>query len=335
MRLFWEDQKSLVMVYIIQMIITPMIFWLDGDRQLSLTLYSLLLSTVFLLLYLLYQYLQKKKLYDLCTQGIQEVENSYLQLGHHPLVQAISNLLTQQAQLSTQQVEEAKSKVQNQLTFINQWVHQMKTPISIIQLSIQDYDDLPIISSIQEEVDRLQKGLEMVLSTARIHHFEQDFVVRSHSLRELMLQSISSNKRLFIRKQIIPEIDISSDLCVYTDSKWMTFVLDQLITNAVRYTHQSRSKISLSVHLQGNLIILRIQDYGIGITSEDLPRVFDSYFTGKQGREYRESTGMGLYLVKQICQKLGHAVEIQSTVGKGTIVEISFLHPSSSNLTLM
>jgi signal transduction histidine kinase len=199
----------------------------------------------------------------------------------------------------------------------------MKTPISVIHLSIQDLDD-ELLESIDEELDRLKKGLEMVLFSSRLDMFERDFHVETIFLKELVRKLTSSQKRLFIRNRVYPELDIDPSLKVVSDEKWLSFVISQLITNSVRYTVKKGKKIVFRGSQLENKTVLEVIDQGVGIPKSDLPRVFDPYFTGENGREFQESTGMGLYLVKQICDKLGHRVEIESDVNSGTIVRIVF-----------
>jgi signal transduction histidine kinase len=154
--------------------------------------------------------------------------------------------------------------------------------------------------------------------------FERDFHVETIQLKELVRKLTSSQKRLFIRNRVYPELTIDPSLKVVSDEKWLSFVISQLITNSVRYTVEKGKKIVFRGSQLENKTVLEVIDQGIGIPKSDLPRVFDPYFTGENGREFQESTGMGLYLVKQICDKLGHRVEIESDVNSGTLVRIVF-----------
>ncbi|MNC34967.1 Sensor histidine kinase GraS [compost metagenome] len=200
----------------------------------------------------------------------------------------------------------------------------MKTPLSVIHLIIQDKDGPPF-TAIGDELDRLKKGLDTVLYTARLDTFEHDFYVERLELSAIVRGVTSEQKRLFIRKRVFPAIRVENGLFITSDEKWLSFVLTQLITNALRYTVEE----GRFVHFHGyageqGRPVLEVRDEGVGIPPGDVPRVFDAYFTGVNGRSFQESTGMGLYLVKQICGKLGHKVEISSEVGKGTAVRIIF-----------
>jgi two-component system, OmpR family, sensor histidine kinase YxdK len=240
-----------------------------------------------------------------------------------PLAASLHLLLKSQYRQYQNELHHYQHKLKEHIQFINQWVHQMKTPLSVIHLMIQDEDD-PRFTAIADELDRLKKGLDMVLYTARLDEFEHDFYVEMLPLEQVVRSVTSNQKRLFIRNRVFPSFQIGEDLIIASDEKWLSFVLTQIITNAVRYTTDENRKIFLKGLTRDGNVVLEIQDQGVGIPESDLPRVFDPYFTGENGRNFQESTGMGLYLVKQICDKLGHRVEIESTLNKGTTVRITF-----------
>ena len=206
---------------------------------------------------------------------------------------------------------------------MNQWIHQMKTPLSVIELITQDEVE-PRFESINEETDRLKKGLEMALYVARLEAFTQDFYVERVQLHKIVNDSVHEHKRFFIRNFVYPELKIDKDITVESDAKWLQFLIGQILSNAIKYSSGSREKIRVRACKEGNNVILEIADNGVGIPKQDLPRVFKPFFTGENGRDFKESTGMGLYLVYEITKQLGHSVEIHSEVGKGTVVRIKF-----------
>jgi len=207
--------------------------------------------------------------------------------------------------------------------FMNQWVHQMKTPISVIELLLQDERPLDK-KNVQEEIDRLRRGLDMVLVNARLENFEEDMQVEQIALKTIVTATVNENKRLFITKRVFPEIHIEDDIIVASDSKWLRFIIGQFVTNAVKYTFEANKKIVISAIKKDDHVQLAIRDEGIGIPASDLSRVTKAFFTGENGRKTGESTGMGLYLAKEICEKLGHELTITSEVEKGTIVTVTF-----------
>ncbi|HDX9541821.1 TPA: sensor histidine kinase, partial [Bacillus thuringiensis] len=238
---------------------------------------------------------------------------------------ALQDLLEVQYRHYQNQLHIQERKNNDHLTFMNQWIHQMKTPLSVIELITQDEVD-PRFESINEETDRLKKGLEMALYVARLEAFTQDFYVERVQLHKIVNDSVHEHKRFFIRNFVYPELKVEKDITVESDAKWLQFLIGQILSNAIKYSSGSREKIKVKACKEGNTVILEIADNGVGIPKQDLPRVFKPFFTGENGRDFKESTGMGLYLVYEITKQLGHSVEIHSEVGKGTVVRIKFFN---------
>ncbi|GIO37465.1 sensor histidine kinase [Paenibacillus antibioticophila] len=326
MKLFWKEHVPLMLFYSVQVALVPILYWLTGEgRPFAIVLYGVLLSTVVLVLYLMFRYCQHRRLYLRLEEPLAAEEELLQPMDEAPLSNAVHELLRSYDRHFRDQLRQQQSGNEQHLAFMNRWVHQMKTPISVIQLLLQELEE-PAADSIQEELDRLSKGLEMVLYTARLGRFEHDFSVQAVELLQIVNQVVAGNRRLFISKGITPRLQIRKDLKVYTDAKWLRFSLDQIVVNALKYTVGTDKQVSISAEEQGDWCELTVQDQGIGIEREDLNRVFHPYYTGEHGRQYQESTGMGLYLVKEVCELLGHEVMLQSEPGSGTRVTLLFKH---------
>lgn len=324
MKLFMREQTPLIIVYLAQLMMITLVYRLDGGSGVTVSLYAALLSTILLLGYLAYRYLANRTFYERLMTVPASLEESGGPAQNTPLAASLRMLLAQQFRLYQNDLHNYRHKLEEHIHFINQWVHGMKTPLSVIHLVIQDKDGSPF-TAIGDELDRLKKGLETVLYTARLDTFEHDFYVERLDLGAVVRSVTSEQKRLFIRKRVFPVISVESGISITSDEKWLSFVLTQLITNALRYTVEEGKFVHFHGYLQEQgRAVLEVRDEGVGIPPGDLPRVFDPYFTGVNGRSFQESTGMGLYLVKQICGKLEHEVEITSEVGKGTTVRIVF-----------
>lgn len=323
MKLFLREHLPLMLFFAVQMLLVPLLYWLTGeDRPFTVVLYGVLLSSVVLLVYLVYRYLSHRTMYqELSIQELSE-EFSNPPLGEAPLPEAIHERISHYERLYREQLHRHQSGTDQHLAFVNRWVHQMKTPLSVIQLTLDEVEEAPA-EHIREELERIRKGLEMVLYTARLDRFEQDFAVEAVELRAAVSESVVENRKLFIRKGITPMFQIDDRIFVYTDAKWFRFMLGQILTNAVNYSGSPGKKIQFTAEAAGKLINLHISDEGIGIAPEDINRVFHPYFTGERGRQYHESTGMGLYLVREIAHKLDHSVELESTLGEGTTVTLT------------
>ncbi|MDE6979904.1 MAG: sensor histidine kinase, partial [Lachnospiraceae bacterium] len=203
------------------------------------------------------------------------------------------------------------------------WVHQIKTPISALKLLLQEKGPVGEMEEELRELFFIEQYVEMVLSYARLESESTDFVMSSVELDEVLRNSVRKYARMFVHKKISLEYEGTSEV-VLSDKKWLQFVTEQILSNAIKYT--SKGKINISVKKEGTKhIFLVIADTGIGIREEDLPRICEKGYTGYNGHAHRRSTGIGLYLVNRIRKKLGHSLSIYSREGEGTEVVIGFV----------
>ena len=194
------------------------------------------------------------------------------------------------------------------------WAHQIKTPIAAMRLILQTKPENSAME-IEGELFRVEQYVEMVLNYLRLDSDSTDFVFRTCALDDIIRQCVRKYAKQFIRKRIRLEYE-GTALQVLTDEKWLCFVIEQILSNALKYTAAG----SIRIFTQGETLV--IADTGMGIAPEDLPRVFEKGYTGYNGRTDKKATGIGLYLCKKILQKLGHGISISSEVGKGTRVSI-------------
>ncbi|EOO26192.1 two-component sensor kinase yxdK [Bacillus cereus VD133] len=321
MCLFVKDHIPFICFFVIQSFVTLLIYWLDGYTHLLTALYSIFLGVCFLIGYLIYRYYRHRRFYETLSHLPKTLNESLKELDSSPVSIALQEVLEKQYSHCQQILKTWEHRNEEHFTFLNQWVHQMKTPLSVIELITQDTDD-ERLESISEEVDRMRIGLEMVLYMARLETFEQDFYVERVSLRKVVNEVIHENKRFFIRSYVYPKVKMEQDFTVETDRKWLRFILNQIVSNAIKYSKGSRENITISSFTNNGTLIIEIRDCGVGIPKADLPRVFQPFYTGENGRKFKESTGMGLYLVRSIIKKLGHDIEIESEIGVGTTVRI-------------
>lgn len=331
MKLFWKEQLPLILFFTAQMLLVPFVYGLTGEgRPVRIILYGILLSVSVLAIYLGYRYFTHRAMYKSLSSEEPPGELFNPPLGDAALPEAFHERLAQFERLYREQLHRHQSRTEQHLTFMNRWVHQMKTPLSVIQLTLSDVEE-EHAESIREELERIRKGLDMVLYSARLEHFEQDFAVEAIGLLGAAREAVVENRALFIRKGITPKFEIDPETRVFTDAKWFRFMLGQILTNAVNYSGGPGKAVVLTAEDAGEQIRLRIRDEGIGIAPEDIDRVFHPYFTGERGRQYRESTGMGLYLVREIAGMLGHDVELESTPGEGTTISLSLRKAQNNN----
>ncbi|MHA7965959.1 sensor histidine kinase [Paenibacillus sp. CAU 1782] len=324
MSLFWREHKLLIAVQLLQFGMVAGLFWLDGYRNLPLVFYALFLSLLITAGYLLYHYVSRRNYYQKLQQPLQSLTDVYEKLGSSPAAEALENMLHQQYQLYQQEIHKLRRQQEEHLVFMDQWVHQMKTPLSVIELTLQQ-DDSPGVESIREELERMRSGLSTVLYMARLRGFRQDFHIKTVNLAKLVREVVHDNRRLFILQGVFPEVkEEDSGLVAESDEKWLFFMLSQIIGNAVKYSRSEGGKVTISLLKQDGCPAISVQDRGIGIPAADLNRVFDPFFTGQNGRGMRESTGMGLFLVKEAAKHLHHDVQVESREGEGTTLRLLF-----------
>lgn len=211
----------------------------------------------------------------------------------------------------------SKNALNDMTDYYTMWVHQIKTPISAMHLLLQS-DKSAHNEELELELFNIERYVEMVLSYLRINSPSSDLMLKKYDLNKIVNQAVRKYSRPFIHKKIKLALK-PFEKTVLTDEKWLTFVIEQLLSNALKYTN--KGTISIDLDAAGRLVI---QDTGIGIAPEDIPRVFEKGFTGYNGRFDKKSSGIGLYLCKKIMTRLSHTIEISSAVGKGTTVTLGF-----------
>jgi two-component system, OmpR family, sensor histidine kinase YxdK len=328
MKLFLREHLPLMMMFFIQLTTVSLIFWFGEYQNVWTFSYAIFLGITYLVIYLLYRYVRYHSYYQRLTHPPRTLEETVSPLSDATVAHKLQQLLEAQYRLYQEQLYHYQTKQEEHLTFVNLWVHQMKTPLSVISLILQE-ETSPAFENIQDEVEKVSSGLEMILYVSRLDAFEKDFQVEKLNLSSLMLQVLQENKRLFIKHKIYPDFQVEKTLAVNSDEKWLAFVIKQIMINAVLYSAGKGKTVKITSFQQANRIGLEITDQGVGIPPQDIARVFEAHYTGDNGRKFRESTGMGLYLVREICNKLHHPIHLESTEGEGTTVRITFYDATS------
>lgn len=322
-KLFLRDYASFIVFQFLLVGFIMVLYWLDGFRNVDTAIYSFCISLVLLASFLIIRYLMRQRYLIKISQLPKTMEDVLQKNAKTPEAIQAEKYMHELYRLYKHELQSLYAGQKRHDQFMNQWVHQMKTPISVIELLLQDERPLDK-KNVQEEIDRLRRGLDMVLVNARLENFEEDMQVEQIALKTIVTATVNENKRLFITKRVFPETHIEDDIIVASDSKWLRFIIGQFVTNAVKYTFEANKKIVISAVKKDDHVQLAICDEGIGIPASDLSRVTKAFFTGENGRKTGESTGMGLYLAKEICEKLGHELNITSEVEKGTVVTVTF-----------
>ena len=207
--------------------------------------------------------------------------------------------------------QKTTSDYNNMVEYYTVWAHQIKTPIASMRLQIQS-EDTESARKLMGDLNRIEAYVEMVLTFLRLDSDSTDYLIKEYDLDEIVRPAIRKFSREFILKKLKLEYEPLSYKTI-TDSKWLSFIVEQVISNAVKYTSEGSVRICMS-----EPGILCIEDTGIGISDEDLPRIFENGYTGFNGREDKRASGIGLYLCKRISDNLGHKIYAESKVGEGT-----------------
>lgn len=323
------DNKFLIVFYIVLMSFISSVVYLDTTLKISFynLLYINFVSFTFFLIYIISSYLLKKRYYTLLYDIVnyeEDIINSlpYPKTYEETLYNTLFKKIYEKQNIKLEELHEEKRE---NLEFTNTWVHEIKTPIAVMRLIMENNTSKnsdEILSDLEDELDKIDDYVEQSLYYSKLDSFSKDYFIKEIDAQKLMKEIIKRYAKTFINKQI--KIDISpSPLTICTDKKWIEFIINQILSNSLKYTHEKgRIKINFENLEKEQRII--IEDNGIGIKEEDIGRVFDKGFTGYTGRKYYKSTGMGLYLAKKLAKKLSHNISIESVYGNYTKVTIHF-----------
>ena len=218
---------------------------------------------------------------------------------------------------------EQKQDKKLQKVMIYRFVHQMKTPLSVLKLICENHSEEEDYKKIGRNVNTIEYNLNQILNIYRLDEFKNDFVSEKVLLKNICKECINGLKDYFISYQIYPKLDINEDIYVYSDSKWLKLIIHQILTNAIKYSNSTQT-VSVTVKKEDDKVYLSIIDTGVGIEKADLRSIFELFYIGKNGRNNADSSGIGLYIVKRVSEYLGHKVEVESKIGKGTKMTIIF-----------
>ncbi len=330
LRKYIKDKRYLILFFLIIMLFISTVVYVDDtvkirfDNILYINLVSWILFDTYLILEFLYLKNYYKTLDELVENQIEEIHTSLPQ-GKTQEQNKYNDIIKKVYKYQNEKIEKLYiDKIEN-MDFITSWVHEIKTPIAVTRLTIESSSGKPMeefIGSIEEELRKIDNYVEQALYYSKIDDFSKDYFINEIELEKVMKEIIKKNAKTFIGKRISLDMhDI--DYSILTDKKWLLFIIDQVISNSLKYT-ETGGKIEISGEKDEKEKRLTIKDNGTGIKPEDINRVFNKGFTGYNGRIYNKSTGMGLYLAKKMCNKLGHDISIESEYEKYTQVTIHF-----------
>lgn len=336
---FWMFLKEKIVQIVLLMfaVVTIEIFLMIYSFDSFIKIYIPLIIFGLYMAGFIYEYQIKKRYYDELQKTIDELDEKYLitEIMKTPNFvegKILKNILGQVDKSMHEQVNKYKYLQEDYKEFIELWIHEVKLPLTTSKMIIENNKN-KVTRSIEEELDSIENYVEQALFYARSSAVEKDYYIRKCNLKEIVNESIKKNKTSLIEEKV--DINIHDlDNVVSTDSKWIVFILGQIIQNSVKYRNKkSLSNIEVYSEPKKDNTVLYIKDNGIGIKNEEISRVFDKGFTGTNGRlAGKKSTGIGLYLCRNLCEKLGVSINVKSTDSVGTVVSLVF--PNSSFVRL-
>ena len=280
-----------------------------------------------LLSFIFVEFMKSKSFYDELNSVMDSLDQKYLlsEIMKEPEYiegKMIYYLLKQANKDMHEHVNKYRDMQSEYREYIETWVHEVKTPIASTRLMI-DNNQNEITKNIGYEVKKIEAYIEQALYYSRSNDVSKDYMIKELSLAAVVRNTIRKNSRDFINKRI--SIDMEAvEGTVYSDAKWLEFILNQVIGNSIKYSREAEGKVNVYSIRNQNNIVLTIEDNGIGIVDKDIKRVFEKGFTGENGRKIGKSTGIGLYLCKKLSEQLGLGITLTSQAGEGTKVSIIF-----------
>lgn len=334
-KLFLREKASTILLLLFGLI-TIEIFLMAYNVGMFIKIYIPLIIMGLYMISIIIEYFKRKKFYNNLLNMLEELDEKYLitEIIKTPNFlegQIFKNSLEQIDKSMLENVNKYKYMTEDYKEYIELWIHEIKIPIATSKMVIENNKN-EVTKSIDEELDKVENYIEQALFYARSNTVEKDYYIRKVVLKEIVNESIKKNKSSLIQEKI--SIDIHDlDIEVNTDNKWIVFILNQIIQNSIKYRKKENSVIEIYANQGKENVILYIKDNGIGIKQGEITRVFEKGFTGTNGRlSNKKSTGIGLYLCKKLCNKLGIGIELNSVQNEGTEVKLVF--PKDSYIEL-
>lgn len=323
---YFKDKVIFIIINIIVLVITS--YLLFGLNVSSYAIFIIcILNFLASISFFIYDCLRKSKYYSSLLKRLDELDKKYF-IGDVATEEEflegkiLFEIISQATKSMKDDISESIRNSNDYKEYIELWVHEIKTPIATCKLLIENNDN-EVTESIGEEVTKVEDYIEQVLFYARSNAVEKDYLIKEINLKKSINAVIRKNANTLIEKRV--KVDIRNvDKIVSCDSKWIEFILGQIVSNSIKYMDKKERVLKIYSENIGNDVILKICDNGIGMDEKSVIKDFEKGYTGENGRRFGKSTGMGLYLCKKLCEKLGLGINIKSKENEGTEVTILF-----------
>lgn len=323
-RAYFKSQRKVLLSILFASVTFSILMFLLNNNP-SDILYGVLLYLIVMIGYLLVDSYRFFKRYQELLQLVEDTSLGDKQLPDtkEPMEQLYTQIIQKQIEVIRDALSQMDKQAKENEEYYTLWIHQIKTPISAMYFVLENMEDIPQKVVLELELFKVEQYIELALQFIKIKNLEADLVINTYPLKDMINQSVRKYSTLFIQKGL--GVNVSDcDKIVTTDSKWFCFILEQILSNAIKYT--TNGSIHIYALEEEKKTILTIEDSGIGIKKEDIKRVFEKGYTGFNGRMDKKASGIGLYLVKKVSIALNHQITIESDVSKGTKVHILLKH---------
>lgn len=322
MKLFIRHHISFIILFILVFICLGFIIEVLGGIENNFK-YFIFLSFFQLFIFLFIKYFRNYRIYNVLSNKPKELKDMLLDNPKSNLEEKFSRNQREYFKIFNNKILELENIQKEYKTFIDQSIHQMKTPLFVISMISQNNGEDEDFKKVLAQVNNLDYYLSQTLNFLRLSDIEKDIQIEKINLKSLVVEVINELKDFFILNSIYPSVNIDENIFVFTDKKQIENVVYQITNNGIKYGKKN-SKLIFDLESDAGNIALNITNEGIGIISSDIDRVFDIFYTGENGRIYGESSGVGLYIVKKVLDLLSHDIGIKSIPNEKTTFSIYF-----------
>lgn len=315
------ERRSWIALFLFMQLLVIFVSFMDSAVPLTSMLYIVFLSVIIFILFFFIRYHIETKFYKSLEEQNENLDLSRISMPDSPFEQIIETCMTNQVQFSKQASSQNLMTLEQEKDDLLAWIHEVKTPLTAMRLMIDRLDDDTMKSNLTYEWLRIHHLLDQQLHQRRILFIENDLFMENTDLETVIFNEIKTLQSWCIQKGIGFDIELEA-ATVVSDAKWVAFIIRQLLTNAVKYSEAT--DITITSYKHADQTILKVQDCGRGIDPRDLPRIFDKGFTSTTMHRDTAATGVGLYLAKKAALSLFIHIHVESILGEGTTVTLSF-----------
>ncbi|MDD2978479.1 MAG: HAMP domain-containing sensor histidine kinase [Hespellia sp.] len=321
---FWKDHVWVVVLFLTVPVACFFLYGFFQNTEMLDLIYYCAIDIIGLILVLTWRLYVTWRVYELYgIDDSMQMDDFQISKPRSNQEKEVQKLLQKIKLLNYYEIKGMEEERREQKLMIYQWIHQIKTPLSVMKLLMGDHVQNEEYVHITSGIRQIEYHLNQIIYIYELDAVEHEFKAERVNLYEVCKKSINELKEYFISNQVYPKLCVEKDIEVYSDTKWLEIMLYQLLTNAVKYS-EAGSSVTLTVSGKGERVALSIKDQGMGISDADKERIFRLFFVGRNGRETGESSGIGLYIVKHIAYYLGHGIEVESKLGEGSVFSIIF-----------